>query len=323
MTKSSAVDRRVALAVLAAALVPGRAIAAAPDDGLTAINGRRLWVLDHGDPALPALLYVHGGPGVGAFDFERHMMPHLDGRYRVVSVDQRGALRSDPIAADAPVTVDDLIADYEAIRERLGIARWTLIGHSFGGLIALRYVLAHPQGVTRLVLESPVIDAASSLHWLMGAAAQRLNGIDTAAALEAVTLSSPTTPVDPAFVPRMERVMAALGPRRQDLYVVQAEHRAMFSRLAEQAPFPEDRWSRGERPGRALLNSPDLYRPMLASVASVSAPLLLVRGAGDHVTSPAEIDAVARAGGRVVTIDGAGHFVHVEQPDALAAALTG
>lgn len=311
------------LAALAATTVawPLSVMAAPAHSGLMNVGSRRLWVLDNGARSLPALLYVHGGPGIGSFDFERYLLPQLLPSFRVVSVDQRGTLRSDPIGADEPVTVADLIADYEAIRTQLGITSWTLLGHSFGGLIALRYALAHPGETDRLVLESPVIDVASSFRWLCAGAAQILNGIDTAAALEAVTLSNPATPVGPDFVPRMEQVLKSLGERRQDLYVAQNRHRNIFSRLAEEAPFPATNWSRGQTPGRALLQTTDLYQPMLDQVASLASPPLLVRGAADHVTSPAEVSAVEQAGGDVVTVPEAGHFVHVEQPAAMAALL--
>jgi pimeloyl-ACP methyl ester carboxylesterase len=57
---------------------------------------------------------------------------------------------------------------------------------------------------------------------------------------------------------------------------------------------------------------------MLSSIGRWKKPMLLVRGDGDHVTSPHELAAVQRAGGTIVTVPDAGHFVHVEQPVVLA-----
>ena len=57
---------------------------------------------------------------------------------------------------------------------------------------------------------------------------------------------------------------------------------------------------------------------MLSSIALWKKPLLLVRGDGDHVTSPQELAAIKKAGGKIVTVPDAGHFVHVEQPAVLA-----
>lgn len=91
---------------------------------LLAVNGQHLWVDDGGPRDAPVLLYVHGGPGIGALDFEQYMKGPLRGRVRLISVDQRGVLRSSPLPAGAKVTVDDLIADFEAIRSALAIPRW-------------------------------------------------------------------------------------------------------------------------------------------------------------------------------------------------------
>ncbi|WP_294261267.1 alpha/beta hydrolase [uncultured Sphingomonas sp.] len=308
-------------------LAAGAAIAALParaagiSGALMQVGSHRLWVDDSGPRTAPPLLYIHGGPGIGALDFERYMKPALGDAFRLISVDQRGVLRSDPLPGDAKVTIDDLIADFEVIRMKLGIERWRILGHSFGGTYALRYALAHPDRVERLILESPAIDVPSSFRWLCASAAQLLNGVDFDAAVTAMRLADPATPVDTRFLGDMERAIGALGLRRQELYVVQPQNRDMFSRLAATAGLPDARWEQGQAQGRAILDEPSTYKPMLGAVAQWKGPLLLVRGAGDHVTSPAELAAVRAAGGRIVTVPDAGHFVHVEQPARLAEIL--
>lgn len=285
---------------------------------LLPINGTKLWVTDVGPRTAPVLLYIHGGPSVGSLDFEHYMLPHLASRVRLVSVDQRGVLRSDPIAAGTKVTVEQLVADFEAIRTMLAIPGWQVLGHSFGGMVALRYALAYPARVERLILECPSIDLASSFRWLSAAAAQALNGRDTPAAARASNLADPARPFDEGFIAEMDEVLGALGPRRQDLYVYAPSNRDIFSRLAAQAGLQEERWRQGAVPGKSLLAQPSTRTPMLGAIAAWKGPLLLVRGEGDHVTSPQELLAVERAGGRIVTVSKAGHFVHVEAPAALA-----
>jgi len=289
---------------------------------LLPINGTELWVTDVGPRTAPVLLYIHGGPGVGSLDFEHYMLPHLAGRIRLISVDQRGVLRSDAIAAGTKVTVEQLIADFEAIRTLLSIPRWQVLGHSFGGMVALRYALAYPARVERLLLECPSIDLASSFRWLSAAAAQALNGRDTMAAAQASNLADPSRPFDDAFIAEMDEVLGALGPRRQDLYVYAPSNRDIFSRLAAHSGLQEERWRQGAVPGKSLLAQPSTRTSMLGKISAWKGPLLLVRGEGDHVTSPQELLAVERAGGRIVTVPKAGHFVHVEAPVALANMIT-
>lgn len=161
-------------------------LAAAPASGsLILVNGTRLWVDQSGPRNAPVVVYMHGGPGAGTLDFEDSMKPVLAGRGRLISVDQRGVLRSDPISKTAKV----IVADFEALRIKLGIDRWQVVGHSFGGTIALHYALAHPSRVICLTLECPAYDAASSLHWLSAATAQLLNGVDPASASTANRLA--------------------------------------------------------------------------------------------------------------------------------------
>ena len=118
-------------------------------------------VAREGGDELPLLVYLQGGPGVEA------PRPSLDPQsppwlmaalehYRVVLLDQRGTGASSPVddraLADGPESVaeylqhfraDAIVRDCEALRGHLGVERWSLLGQSFGGFTALRYVSEH------------------------------------------------------------------------------------------------------------------------------------------------------------------------------------
>ena len=75
----------------------------------------------------------------------------LADRFTLVFYDHRCNGRS----TGAPVssmTWDNLTADADALREHLGYERWAVLGHSFGGQVALEYALRRPERVSRLVL---------------------------------------------------------------------------------------------------------------------------------------------------------------------------
>lgn len=59
------------------------------------------------------------------------------------------------------MTWENLTADADAIRERLGFERWAVLGHSFGGHVALEYALRYPDRLSRLVL----VDTAAASWW--------------------------------------------------------------------------------------------------------------------------------------------------------------
>ncbi|MES3082728.1 alpha/beta fold hydrolase [Sphingomonas faeni] len=221
------IDRRLMIGGLMASgamsAVASKAAGRTSTGRLMSVRGTRLWVDDSGPRNAPALVYMHGGPGVGALDFETYMKPVLADRIRLISIDQRGVLRSDALAKDLKVSPEDIVADFEDVRKQLGVERWQVLGHSFGGLLAVRYALAHPARVTRLSLENPAYDATATSHWLAAAAAQALNGIAPEAAVTADRLANPTTVVDASFFDKLGSVMAALGPRRQDLFIAQSK----------------------------------------------------------------------------------------------------
>ncbi len=95
---------------------------------------------DGGNPSGPPVLYLHGGPGEGSADFEAFQEPYLRDTVRLVTLDQRGALRSPPV--EGTITLDQLLADIEGLRTTLNIGRWHVVGHLWGGWLASAYAWA-------------------------------------------------------------------------------------------------------------------------------------------------------------------------------------
>ena len=95
-------------------------------------------------------LVLHGGPGSGSQPDLLHAF-QLD-RHWVIVPDQRGAGLSSPHGRTAGNHTDQLVADLECLRLKLGIERWSLLAGSWGAVLALCYARRHPQRVERLVL---------------------------------------------------------------------------------------------------------------------------------------------------------------------------
>jgi proline iminopeptidase len=140
------------------------------DGGLLDVgDGQRLyWEVCGSADGKPAVV-LHGGPGSGCSPGMRRLFD--PDRYRVVLVDQRGAGRSLPSAADpsADLTVNTtahLVGDLERVRTHLGIARWLVYGGSWGSTLALAYAQAHPSRVTELVLAPVTTTRRCEIDWL-------------------------------------------------------------------------------------------------------------------------------------------------------------
>ena len=84
--------------------------------------------------------------------------------------DQRGAGRSRPHASDprADLSVNTtfhLIADIEALRKHLGIARWMVLGISWGSTLGLAYAQAFPERVSEVILAAVTMTRRSDVEW--------------------------------------------------------------------------------------------------------------------------------------------------------------
>lgn len=116
-----------------------------------------------GNPDGKPVLMVHGGPGGGSNPTMRRY--HDPDRYRIILFDQRGCGRSTPHASIEENTTWHLVADMEALRERLGVERWQLLGGSWGSTLSLAYAQTHPHRVSELILRGIFTLRRSELEW--------------------------------------------------------------------------------------------------------------------------------------------------------------
>ena len=126
------------------------------DEGWLRVDGgHELHLRQSGDPrGIPALL-LHGGPGSGGSPLLARFLDPA--RYRVIGVDQRGAGLSRPAGETARNTTADLLADLRRLREHLGVARWLVVGGSWGATLALAHAIDAPQAVGGLLLRNPFL----------------------------------------------------------------------------------------------------------------------------------------------------------------------
>ena len=102
-------------------------------------------VVGHGYP----LALMHGGPGQ---DYTSLLpLKPLADQFTLVFYDHRCNGRS--FGADqSTMTMENLTADADALRHELGFEKWAVLGHSFGGQVALEYALRYPDSLSHLIL---------------------------------------------------------------------------------------------------------------------------------------------------------------------------
>ena len=97
------------------------------------------------------LLIVHGGPGASHDYFLPYLLP-LARHHKLVFIDERGSGKSEKLEDPSGYTVENMVEDTEAVRQGLKLGRISLLGHSYGGVLAQAYALKYQANLTHLIL---------------------------------------------------------------------------------------------------------------------------------------------------------------------------
>ncbi len=133
---------------------------------MVTVPGGRIYVRVNGklDGERLPVIVSHGGPG-GTHSGLRDWLDLTDDR-AVILYDQLDSGRSDHPGKTANWTVGRFVEELEAIRAALGIKRWHVAGHSWGGTVALEYAARRPAALAGVVLASPLV---STRRWIADA----------------------------------------------------------------------------------------------------------------------------------------------------------
>ena len=124
----------------------------------------RVWTKRVGNNPRIKLLLLHGGPG-GTHEYFESFDSHLPGAgIEYYYYDQLGSHRSDPVddaALPALLSTERYVEEVEQVRQALGLTRenFFLLGHSWGGILALEYALKYPQHLKALVISNMMSSA--------------------------------------------------------------------------------------------------------------------------------------------------------------------
>ena len=119
------------------------------EEGTISVDGYRVWYRRVGSGRIP-LLVLHGGPG-GGHDY-LEPLEALAADRTVVFYDQLGCGRSDQPDDRTLWRMERFVAEVGTVRHALGLEQIHLLGQSWGGWLAIEYMLTHPPGVASLVL---------------------------------------------------------------------------------------------------------------------------------------------------------------------------
>ncbi len=247
-------------------------------------------------PGVPPLLCINGGMVYSHILLWPALAP-LAARRQIILYDQRGRGHSAPPADPADARIEDDAADVGALREALGLAQWDVLGHSWGGGIALLGAAQDTAGVRNLVLVDAVGLTSEWLDALHDAALSRLSGDarDRLAAFDPASLHDP----EPA---RQAVYNRALYPA----WFHDGELGAMFTPPLARSETGAAAVARLRRDGFDWLHA----------AARIRARTLIIHGASDMIpVAQAERTASIIGRSTLRVIQAAGHMPFWEQPE--------
>jgi proline iminopeptidase len=290
----------------------GRSASVLPiEQGFVDANGVLIYyeALGKGDP----LLIVHGGPGASHDYFLPYLLP-LARTNRVIFIDERGSGKSEKLEDPKAYTVENMVEDVEAVRDHLGLGKISLLGHSFGGVLAQAYAFKYQGNLSHLIL-------GSTFH-----STRALNDVF-------VKMKAQMSPELRKRIDTIEKAgLFGHGKpyernRYTSDYMEAAWGEAYFPYLYQKHPDP------GYDPISTGGTSWDLYREMWGShgefvvdgnltsveyadrLASIKVPTLITVGDHDEVAPSIAEDMHAKIpGSKLVILPQSGHMTFVDQP---------
>ena len=264
----------------------------ATSDGGPVIAGRRAG-------SGPPVLLLHGGPGLG-FDYLRGLAVELSGDNDVVWYQQRGLA---PSAVEGPFTVATDVDDARRVLDELGWDRAWVVGHSWGGHLALHVAEALPERLFGALAVDP-LGSVGDGRW---------------PEFDEEILRR--TPEDVRERARELDALATAGAAGDELglELMRLVWPAYFANPEQAPPMPELR--RASERSAQMIQSIVAELPVLeAGLPRIRVPVGFVHGARSPMPVATSTDAADRIPGAWVdVVDSAGHFVWVEAPGAVQA----
>ena len=125
-------------------------------DTYASVNGEKIWyeVKGEGDP----IVLIAGGPGNSHLYFTP-WFDELARNHKVIYFDAFGRGKSSKAKNKEEYSFQRDVDDLEGLRKALGVEKWSVLGHSYGGMVAQAYAIQYPTAVDKLILADTFYDA--------------------------------------------------------------------------------------------------------------------------------------------------------------------
>jgi proline iminopeptidase len=271
------------------------------ESGFTKTTSSPLYWARYGPPGKDSLVVLHGGPGAD-HEYLLPQMLHLGEKHDVLFYDQRGGGRS-RTSDQEPVTWRTHVDDLAAIAQEFALDPLTVVGYSWGGLLATLYALeAVESPVDRLVLIDPAPFAQRYRTQFEDEFRKRQQS--------------------PA-IQKMRAELEASGLRESD----PDAYRQRLFELSVAGYFAHPENARNLTPFRVIARTQQSVWDSLGDydlfprLHEIHCPTLIVHGRDDPIPVASSIEGAEQMNARLALLDDCGHVPYVEQPAGLFAAV--
>jgi proline iminopeptidase len=258
------------------------------------------WVYGSPQQATP-IFAVNGGPGLShIYMVQNDVWQRLSHNRQVIFYDQRGTGASPLTNPSAPQTMEAQVADLDAVRDHLHLAKIDLCGDSYGGLLVIAYAAAHPEHVHKLIISDGLASWNSIVHLFPQVFPDKLEA--QAAAANASTASP--------------EAQAQQGLR--DHFDMIFYSRAMLDHYMANAKDLGFSPATGDAVGNATAKV-----DYTAALAKFAFPTLVITGRYDMNVAPLTAWRMVKAipGAKFAVFEESGHLPSYEEPDKYVQAL--
>ncbi len=289
------------------------------------ILGKKIWYEIYGTEYNDTLLYLHGGPGASCLDFVNQAKA-LSEKMKVIIFDQLGVLRSETIAENESYSMEYQIEMLEEMRKFLGIEKWSILGHSYGGMLAVLYVYTYPNSIHKVIPECPSLffeDSVKSIAEYLNDHINSLNNNQAVKLCEKIKFTDYQDKTEVVF-----DLLTLLG-YVTDMKLRNYLHGISFDEYQmsmDTTDITDEMWSKGERHLMKLLETQpqtndslqkrvlmtDNFLPMLSKITT---PMLLINGKYDPACTKNQIEYIMNNTQNVTQaiFEESGHFPRIEE----------
>jgi len=288
------------------------------------VRGKDLYTEILGEDSDPVLLFIHGGPGgIGVADFIQYQGDRLSKNFKVIAPEQMGVWRSQAILEGEDISLEDIIEDFEELRKKLNINKWSLLSHSFGGYLAVLYANLYPESIEYMIYECPSFDFALSERSMLNASAKELIKLGNLELAEDY-FKALREIIDYKEINRLlMKALSELGTNCNN-YMWFGNDKHIIEKIAMSTDDAKNLWDKSVSTRIKLLKDWRVYNDVFIELSNVNKPSLLIKGKYDPITCEVQTAEFMNRviDKEVVTFDSSGHYARIEEPDKYCEVIT-